>query len=372
MTAAKTEQPAEAGGGFSLPGQPTEEALAEVGSDAGKALVRGFGRLGNAAIGEWVAKKEAKAEAARLAIETEAKINAAKAVAAAGREQALADLEHSAALQRRAERLRIELAREQLNWEAIERRSLEYVERDPENGNAREIDEDWLFKFADLAQKVSDSDVQALWARALSSAAIRGAPKLSAAALQTLGLFDRQVAESFRDFVAVVARLGFVPEPEQGQHDPQGINLGMLHDLGLIDNTLYEGTYSFEDFSFEAIKRTGSLPAELHSHYALTLRGREIANAVFRRSEDVPLGEQFEHQYLCLVLLNHFRHKQTASILPSHAPDEPPLSIRLTRKNPLTEATGSNDWKQLSTRLSARLFKLLLWAGERYDIEARD
>ncbi|UFW50022.1 MULTISPECIES: DUF2806 domain-containing protein [Bradyrhizobium] len=371
MSATKTEQPAKTGGGLSLPGQPTEEALAEVGSDAGKALVRGFGRLGNAALGEWVAKKEAKAEAARLAIETDAKINAAKAVAAAGREQALADLEHNAALQRRAERLRIELAREQLNLEAMERRALEYVERDPENGSAREVDEDWLFKFADLAQKVSDSDVQSLWARALSSVAIQGAPKLSAAALQTLGLFDAQIAESFRNFVAVVATFGFLPEPEEGEHDPQGINLGILHDLGLIDNTLYEGTYSFEDFSFEAIKRTGPLPADLRSHYALTLRGREIASAVFRRSEDVPLGEQHEHQYLRLILLNQLKRKQAATILPSLAPDGQPWSIRLTRKNPLTKASSSNDWRSFSERISARLFKLLLWADERYDIEAR-
>jgi hypothetical protein len=184
MSAPENDQPQKQARGLTLPGQPTEEAIAEVGSEAGKSLVRGFGKLGNAAFGEWIVRKEAKAEAARLAIETEAKIKAATAVVAARREQELADLEHDAALQRRAERLRIELAREQLNIEAIERGALQYAERDPENGSAREIDEDWLFKFADFAQKVSDKDVQSLWARALSSAAMQSRPKLSAAALQ--------------------------------------------------------------------------------------------------------------------------------------------------------------------------------------------
>src|SRR5437016_9116397 len=87
-----------------LPGQPTEEAIAEVGSEAGRSLLRGLGTLGNAALGGWVVKREA----ARLVTETEGKLKAATAVAAARREHELADVEHRAALERRVERLRIE------------------------------------------------------------------------------------------------------------------------------------------------------------------------------------------------------------------------------------------------------------------------
>jgi hypothetical protein len=174
------------GRGLSLPGQPTEEAVAEVASEAGKSLVRGLGKLGNTYVSEWAAKLEAKAEATRLAIETDAKIKADAALATVRREQEAAEFDHRAALERRAQRLRIELAREQMNLEAIERRALEFTEHDPDNSNPREIDEDWLFKFADLAQKVSDANVQALWARALSSAAMQGPTKLSAAASRPL------------------------------------------------------------------------------------------------------------------------------------------------------------------------------------------
>jgi hypothetical protein len=184
------------GKGLSLPGQPTEEAVAEVGSAAGKSLVRGLSRLGNAYVSEWAAQREARAEAVRLAIETDARIKTDTALASVRREQELAEFEHRAALERRAARFRVEMAREQTNLEAIERRAIEFTERAAESGNARELDEDWLFKFADLAQKVSDDDVQALWARALSSAAIQDAPKLSAAALQTLGLFDKHTARN--------------------------------------------------------------------------------------------------------------------------------------------------------------------------------
>jgi hypothetical protein len=75
-------------------GQPTEEAVAEVGSEAGKSLVRGLGRLGSAYVSEWTAKREARAEATRLAIETDAKIKSNTALAVFRREQEMAELEH--------------------------------------------------------------------------------------------------------------------------------------------------------------------------------------------------------------------------------------------------------------------------------------
>ena len=221
-------QSASKGQGVSLPGQPTEEAIAEVGSEAGKSLVRGISRLGSAYVSEWATRRETKAEAVRLAIDTDAKIKADTAVANARREQELAEFDHRATLERRAQRFRAEMVREQMNIEAIERRAIEFTERDPDNAKAREIDEDWLFKFADLAQKVSDRDVQSLWARALSSAAIQGSARLSAAALQTLGLFDKEIAESFRNFVAVASTIGFVPYAPDGETDPQQIDLVTL------------------------------------------------------------------------------------------------------------------------------------------------
>jgi len=128
---------------------------------------------------------------------------------------------------------------------------LEFTEQEAEKDKPREIDEDWIFKFAEYAQKVSEKDVQSLWGRALSSAAMQGMPKLSASALQTLGLFDKSIAEGFRKFVAVVARLGFVPHLPAGEPEPQQIDLGALQDLGLIAEELRTETCRFEDFAFE-------------------------------------------------------------------------------------------------------------------------
>src|SRR6266851_2476986 len=149
------DPPPKHGRGLSLPGQPTEEAIAQVGSEAGRSLLRGLAKLGNAYVTKWTATKEAQAEAARLAIETASGIETEAALTKARRDHEIAELEHQAVLQRRLERLRHELAREQLNLEAIERRALEFTEGDPENANGRDIDEDWLFRFADFAQNIS-------------------------------------------------------------------------------------------------------------------------------------------------------------------------------------------------------------------------
>lgn len=357
------------GRGASLPGQPTEEAVAEVGSEAGKSLVRGFGRLGNAALGGWITAREAKAEALRLAIETEAKIKAATAVVTARREQELADVEHEAALRRRADRLRIEFAREQLNWEAVERKAIEYTERDPKNDNAREIDEDWLFKFADYAQKVSDQDIQALWARALSSAAMQEAQKLSAAALQTLGLFDRKIAESFKRAAAAEAAFGFLPYPRQGERDVQQIRVALLSDLGLVKPALIHGAYKFRDFTFEEEPTFGPLPSETHNVFDLTLRGQEIARAVFRHPEDLSLSEEHEQQYLQTVLVEQFEYKSSVTILPEIIIGTQQVRVRLTPKNALTEAIEGDDWQMSSGSCSARLRKLLVWAQQAYHIQ---
>ena len=66
--------------GMSIPGQPTEEAIAKVGTDAGRSLIRGIAKLGDAAFGPWIATREAKAAAGKLAIETKGKIEAQEAV----------------------------------------------------------------------------------------------------------------------------------------------------------------------------------------------------------------------------------------------------------------------------------------------------
>jgi uncharacterized protein DUF2806 len=361
-------KPASKGRGVSLPGQSTEEAIAEVGSEAGKSLVRGFSRLGSAYISEWAVTREAKAEAARLAIDTDAKIKADKDIANARRDQEAADFDHRAALERRAQRFRIEMAREQINLEAIERRALEYVEVDPKNIDARELDEDWLFRFADFAQKVSDRDVQSLWARALSSAVIQGGARLSAAALQTLGLFDKDVAENFRKFVAAVSAVGFVPYTPDGEADPQQIDLTTLSDLGLIEVYFKYLPYEYEDFALKEGYELQIKPPL--SHRGLTKRGYDIAVAVFAQSEELQLSQEHEEKYFQHLLCQLMQGLPLLTISPKLNETEPLLQIGLTNKSGSDASVHRPDWKSVvGARLSPRLVKLLVWAENNYDIQ---
>src|ERR1700681_909734 len=121
---------------MSLPGQPTEEAAAEVASEAGKSLVRGFANLAGATFDNWIATKQAKAMAARLAIETDARIASETALTGARRQFEVSEIEHQAVLHRRLDRMRYELEREQLNLEAIQMKALEFAEEDPDRNEA--------------------------------------------------------------------------------------------------------------------------------------------------------------------------------------------------------------------------------------------
>jgi hypothetical protein len=79
---------------------------------------------------------------------------------------------------------------------------------------------------------------------------------------------------------------------------------------------MFQGAYEFADFAFEPSEKIGPLPADLQAHLALTLRGTEIARAVFREMEEVPLSEDHEQQYLRHILLQQFQHKSALTILP--------------------------------------------------------
>jgi hypothetical protein len=359
------------GKALSIPGQPTEEAIAEVGSEAAKSVLRGLGRLGNAAVSEWAAKREARAEAARIAIETDVRVKTDATFATARREQEITELDHHAALERRAARLRIELAREQLNLEAIERRAIEFADGDPKNGNARELNEDWVFSFADLAQKVSDKDVQALWARVLSSAAIEDAPTLSAAALQTLSLFEAGIAESFKRFVAAISKLGLFPYVPDGEKEPQQIDLGRLFDLGLVSEQIHNAPVKFDGFSFGEERTTNLGFPVPQSHIGLTRRGYDIATAVFR--EDLPLSEANEQQYLQWLLRQQLRTKNPLTINTQLERTDLAVKIQVTKKNNPTGEVDKVDWKSSChfDSLNKRLRKMLLSIEQDYHVEIK-
>ncbi|QIP05983.1 DUF2806 domain-containing protein [Bradyrhizobium symbiodeficiens] len=360
-----TEDHSRKGKGLSLPGQPTEEAIAEVGSEAGKSLLRGLSRLGNAYTNEWAVRREARADAARLTIDTDAQIKTAAELTSARREEELAELEHRAALERRAARLRVELAREQTNLESIERRAVEYTERDVSNDRPREIDEDWLFKFADLAQKISDPDVQSLWARALSSASIAGATALSAPALQLLSLVDASVASQFRKFVAAQNSLGgMVPvcdnAPPLSQSEPQGIDLYQLRELGLITNIRTEDAFQVFGAMIGGTKYSALAEGE-RGVFGFSYRGHEIARAVFRL-EPLFLSPELLMSYSKNIISQKARITGTR-ITPLKQEEH---EIRLSIDLPKIETPWRAD--PVLQSLRPELVELLEWADAKFTI----
>lgn len=356
--------------GMSMPGQPTEEAVAEVGSEAGKSLVRGFANLADASLGGWITARRAKAEAARLAIETDARIASEQALIDARRRDELSEIDHQGLLRRRLDRMLNELEIEQRNLEAIQRKAIEFAERDPERDEAREIDQDWLFRAADLAQKISDEDVQEFWARAMSSAAIKSTQPLSAAALQTLGLLDKRAAQDFRKFVMISQRLGFFAAIDEGpplrQIEPQGIDLISLVDLGLIRHQADTNAFRLADFTIAAGSTSNIGLALFQDRFLLTKRGVDIANAVFR-GQKIDIDEELEQEYLQNLLQRELHHNKTVTIiLPSSDRPEPCATVVLRPHQHPTSGPAP-----VMIGASPRLERLLGWASDFCSFELR-
>jgi hypothetical protein len=353
--------------GMSIPGQPTEEAIANVATDAGRSLVRGLAKLGDAALSPWIATRVAKAASAKLAIETKGEIEARQAVIEARRKYEIEEAEHSELLDRRAQRLRVELAREQENLENIQRKALEFTESDPDSASSQEIDEDWLFQCADFAQRVSDKDVQVLWARVLSSASIKGRSQLSAQALQTLSLFNNRAAVDFQKFVFVIAHLGFFPAIDrQYQSDPQEIDLDALIDLGVIDRNSATSPYRFKDFMVD-IGTTNLGLQLLKDRVGLTKRGADIANAVFRGSQFNP-GDHLIDDYLQILVQREVRNNKAIKIYLAGDGGQWPSAFAITERG---DSAASADWQSDNRYVSAglQLKTLLERAGLQYKID---
>ena len=354
---------------LSLPGQNLEDAAVEVGTEAGKSVVRGIGRLVGAAAAKWVATKEAEAEAAALAIKMQAETQRDRALTQERRETELEEIEHQAKLGRRLARLRYELAREQANFESIAVRSLELIEGNPKADKGRDIDEDWIFAFARFAQAVSDKDVQELWARILSSAAMAEGQKVSAAALQTMSLLDKKGAADFRKICAAHATFIFYPAHDrccEPDAETQNIDLMSLTELGLIREGTLGDDYSFVDF-WMSFGTTTSMRL-LRPAFPLTRRGSEIANAVFRENADLKLSGELEQKYLQEVTSNLINRYHSASITPAFKQGElvSPNAILLT--HPRGPAAVKSDISGIAQKFSERLERFVEWAATRYDI----
>jgi hypothetical protein len=258
------------------------------------------------------------------------------------------------------------LAREQLNLEAIQRRAIEFAEDNPANEKARELDEDWLFRFADLAQKVSEKDIQKLWSRVLASASLLNSPRLSAAALQLLALVDAKIADGFRKFVAAERAIGIVPIywSTDGQSEPQDIDIFGLRELGFITNIYSEKPYKIFGTYFGG---TLDIKDDSVSGVASSQRGAEIAGAVFH-GEELSLRPETELTYAKNILEQ--KSRLGMSIVPIHGNVRQEF-VAVFRD---AKARVQSDWRksQLFSLLQPQMVEFLEWANQTYHVEVRN
>jgi len=356
----------------SLPGTKLEEACAEVGTSAGKSLVRGIARLGTALTAKWVATKTAKAEAAALLINTEASIARQHLVDANQRARGLTELEHQALLERRFMRLRHELEREQQNLEAIQLRALEATEQSADAQNGRDIDDDWMFAFARHAQEVSDERMREWWARILSSASISTRPKLSPAGLQTMTLVDQAIAIDFERLLRAIATFGYYPTHDDAfdvERDTQKIDLLALKELGLVQKDPVSGMYAFDGFELQVGPVSGTRIELLHTSFSLTRRGREIADAVFGEVRE-GLSPSVKAKYLEDIVAAQIAHYFSMKVFLRAKPGEviSPFSLMLT--HPRLPSPQSYDLGPVQDRITEDLGRLLAWAKTRFDVSS--
>jgi hypothetical protein len=270
------------------------------------------------------------------------------------------------------DRLAFELRREQENLEAIQLRSLSLAEGDPDAAAAREIDEDWIFRFARFAQEISDKNVQELWAKVLSAAAVEGRQLLSAPALQTLSLLDSRAALDFRNFCRVITAFSSYPSHAKSfQNELQNINLINLKEAGLVAENMVGDPSRFEDFEL-FVGPTNNIGLKLfHGSFILTQRGAEIANAVFR-NEVLTLPQDLEQKYLQALIAAQVIANHMVRIIPPPKEGEimSPYVVLIAHSS--SAGPVNADLSIIDGQLSERLRQLLKWVSENYSISLRN
>ncbi len=153
----------------------------------------------------------------------------AKAEAKAERIKALAQIELSEELERRAlKRFVAEETQKQCNIEAITRQALPLL---AENASPQEMENDWIVNFFDKCRIVSDQEMQRLWANLLANEA-NSPGKYSKRTINLLSDLDKSDAELF------TALCGYVWEVEDKVPIVFAVDEKIYNDCGIHFSTL--------------------------------------------------------------------------------------------------------------------------------------
>jgi Protein of unknown function (DUF2806) len=301
------------GVGQIIPGNALERAIATSTTVAVRSFLRGIGTILGAAFAETIARKHAKASAIKSEIHTAAEIAKSRALADARRRTELEEIEHATNVaRRRADRMMHEMIAEQNNLEAISLRSLKMIEESPSR-EPKDVQADWLRQFAENAQRISERDVQELWARILTSNVSRDQnssdQQTSLAALDRLRLLDKRSALVFKHCWRYWAAFGFIFPAFVATEDVPDFHYGTdtsyLSEIGLLSPREFSWV---SDFGWLQLQIESATPGRSQIKrplrtYLLTSVGEEIARTVFGRrtvlkeaaliSADMPLAALF-------------------------------------------------------------------------------
>ena len=173
-----------------------------------------------------------------------------KAEASQIRTVAHAESEAAAIKVRAQMRLERDYIRHQENLEAITNKAKQQLLVDVQAGtgdeSGKQIDQDWLSKFSDLARHTSDDDIQNLWARILAGEA-KQPGNYSVRLMYTLHTLTKQDATFFQiaaNYVWGCRGIGFghlwTPKTEEYLAKNKDLPWGVwahLASIGLVDNT---------------------------------------------------------------------------------------------------------------------------------------
>lgn len=143
--------------------------------------------------------------------------------------------------------------------------------------------------------------------------------------------------------------------------DPQGINLRVLEDLGLIKEQPLNTQFALGDFRIGIPGRPQIMGDSLYGLWVLTFRGAEIASAVFR-ARKLELSEDLKLAYLTKFVEEQFPLLRSVEVNFTH--DKQTTTLAILRGEQVGWPAGMRP-----NSIPPLLARLLEWVESRFVIK---